>query len=288
MIQYGEDKYKGELISLWKLCFPEDSDAFIQFYFDKVYENENTLIYIEDDKVVSSLQIIPYPVKIGNVIFPAGYISGAMTHPGFQKKGHMASLLNASFDEMKQKKYNYTFLIPQEEWLFDFYEKWGYERAFPIHKESIIETPGEVVGSNILRDKSVKICRAIEETDMDDFYIIYSRFLMEKHNVVLKTKQHFVNILWDLFEDGGIALYNDWGIAFLYPQKEIITIREFFYFDEEIKREFLNTININYAGKEIIIHNNPNAPFLKYGGMIKSLDESIDPVCDIYMSMMLD
>ncbi|MDR1527332.1 MAG: GNAT family N-acetyltransferase [Dysgonamonadaceae bacterium] len=126
MIQYSEDRYKPDLKALWKICFPEDTDLFITFYFNEIYKNDETLICLEDHQPVAALQIIPYSIKTGNHIRKGGYLSGIMTHPAYRKRGYMDKLLNASFDEMKKKSYDYTFLIPQEKELAVMYAKYGF------------------------------------------------------------------------------------------------------------------------------------------------------------------
>ena len=131
MIRQGKDTDKETLMQLWKWCFPRDSEDFVRFYFDKVYANEETLVYVEDEQPVASLQMIPFQIKTGENIFLGGYISGAMTHPDYRKKEYMSQLMNASFDEMQKKGYDYTFLIPQEKWLIQMYEKFGFHLCEP-------------------------------------------------------------------------------------------------------------------------------------------------------------
>ncbi|MDR2683648.1 MAG: GNAT family N-acetyltransferase, partial [Dysgonamonadaceae bacterium] len=114
MIQYSQDRYKPDLQALWKICFPNDSDSFIAFYFDEIYQNNETLLYLEANRPVAALQIIPYSIKTGENVRKAGYLSGIMTHPASRKRGYMDKLLRASFDEMDKKGYDYAFLIPQE------------------------------------------------------------------------------------------------------------------------------------------------------------------------------
>ena len=131
MIRQGKDTDKDSLMRLWKCCFPEDSEHFIRFYFDKVYANDETLVYVENNQPVASLQMIPYQIKASNQLLWGGYISGAMTHPDHRNKGCMAQLLYTSFDEMIKKGYDYTFLIPQEKWLIQVYEKYGFRLCEP-------------------------------------------------------------------------------------------------------------------------------------------------------------
>ena len=147
MIRQGQDADKNSLMQLWKLCFPKESERFIKFYFDKVYENDETLVYIENCRPVASLQMIPYKIKAGNNLFLGGYIFGAMTHPDFRNKGHMAQLLNASFEEMIKKGYDYTFLIPQEKKLIGMYEKYGFKLCKPTnfpHENIVLKNPKQL------------------------------------------------------------------------------------------------------------------------------------------------
>ena len=144
MIRQGQDTDKKTLMELWKLCFPQDSERFIRFYFDKVYENDETLVYIEDGQPVASLQMIPYQIKSGDNLSWGGYISGAMTHPDYRKNGFMAKLLNTSFEEMIKKGFDYTFLIPQGKWLIQVYEKYGFRLCEPSNyppENKVLKSP---------------------------------------------------------------------------------------------------------------------------------------------------
>jgi len=134
MIRHGKDTDKEILKSIWKYCFPQDSARFINFYFDRVYVNDETLVYEENGLPVASMQIIPYLIETGKNILHGGYISGAMTHPDFRKKGYMNKLLLSSFDEMVGKNYDYAFLIPQEKGLIDMYAKYGFRLCKPAGK----------------------------------------------------------------------------------------------------------------------------------------------------------
>jgi predicted acetyltransferase len=126
MIQYSEDRYKPELKALWKQCFPQDDDEYITFYFDEIYKNDESLIYLENEKPIAFLQMVPYR--------NGGYLSGVMTHPEKRNRGISSQIIRKSFDEMGKKGYDYTFLIPQEEGLVRFYEKFGYVPAYPKHQ----------------------------------------------------------------------------------------------------------------------------------------------------------
>ena len=144
MVRTGLNEDKETLMRMWKLCFPQDSDRFIRFYFENIYANDETLVYVENNQPVASMQIIPYQIKTRDNLLWGGYISGAMTHPDFRKKGYMDKLLRTSFDEMIKKKYDYALLIPQEKWLINMYAKYGFilcEPSHQPHENKVIKTP---------------------------------------------------------------------------------------------------------------------------------------------------
>lgn len=288
MIGFGENKYIPQLKILWKLCFPKDSKPFIDFYFDKIYKNDETLIYLVEEKVLASFQIIPYPIKNQEQIKLAGYISGAMTHPDHRGTGIMSKMLEYSFTVMQEKGYDYSFLIPQEEWLFDYYMRFGYEKAFPssyIECSSILEEPQQ---SSILRDKKIRIYSQSKEIDLSDFFITYSRFLMQNNPVILKTKEQVYIFLEDLFDEQGVLFTNDWGVAFCLKERDRVLIKEFFYFDSEIEQSFLSVITDHFQTESLFIQTYDSSPLAICRGMIKKMREDTKIPPNIYMSMMLD
>ena len=287
MIRSGDDKYIPQLKKLWIHCFPADTESFIDFYFRKIYRNEETLIWLEGEKPVASFQMIPYPLKNNGQIRLAGYISGAMTHPDFRAKGIMSRLLNHSFDVMREKGYDFSFLIPQKEWLFDYYERFGYQKAFPVTSTKTCH-PRQCFESGILRDKAIRIHTDASGLDLADFFIVYSRFLIEENPVVLKSKDQVSAFIDNFFDEKGVLFANDWGIAFCIKESKRVIIKEFFYFDPEIESLFLSAIENYFQTQELLMQNYSASESAHYRGMIKNLNGLSEIPIDIYMSMMLD
>jgi len=282
VIRRGKEADKPILMRLWKLCF-SDTERFIRFYFDHVYENKETLVYVKDNQPVASLQMIPYRIKIGDSYGWGGYVSGAMTHPDYRKRGYMEKLLTASFNVMRKKGYDYTFLIPQEEHLVNYYAKFGYERAFPEYFATY-RCPKE---SKLSENVNIYTDHTHYSTfDFSALYAFYSNCLMEKTNAVMKTEIQFLITLWDFFDGKGILFANDEGFAFSSKKGKSIKLIDFFYRNEETKTEFLQTISA-YYGKGTITYNDSSILIPKYKGMIKLLGESI-ATTDIYMGRMLE
>ena len=120
---------KDEVKALWKLCF-DDSDEFTDLYFSMRYKDEINMAIREGGKIISALQMIPYPMTFCGEVISTSYISGACTHPGYRAHGAMRQLLKETHRRMYEEGVLLSSLIPAEEWLFGYYGKSGYTPAF--------------------------------------------------------------------------------------------------------------------------------------------------------------
>ena len=82
MIHFADDSTKQAVRDMWKICFG-DPDAYMNIYFNHKYRNENTLIYIQDQKPVASLQMLFFNFTFYFVL--TGYL---MEIVGFWRLGY--------------------------------------------------------------------------------------------------------------------------------------------------------------------------------------------------------
>ncbi|KAA6326525.1 hypothetical protein EZS27_024375, partial [termite gut metagenome] len=73
---------KKQVKELWKLCFNEE-EAFVDMYFDLRYNSDRNMYIRRDDRIISSLDMIPYPMTFCGTNIRTSYISGACTHPDY-------------------------------------------------------------------------------------------------------------------------------------------------------------------------------------------------------------
>lgn len=117
---------REQLLALYGACFPEDEPGFWQWIFDRVWQPENTLYVREGGRIVSSLQMIPCELRLGEERFAAHYIYAAATLPRYQGRGLMAGLLEEAAQEGVRRGQAYSVLITQEDSLLDYYARFGY------------------------------------------------------------------------------------------------------------------------------------------------------------------
>jgi predicted acetyltransferase len=194
----------------------------------------------------------------------------------------MSQLLNASFDYMAKQAYAFTFLIPQEKWLFGFYEKFGYKSfvSAPSNRTSLAKNQGGIAEGCSIESADFSILASPETTDAG-LYKLYARFLSEIEHVVLKSERQFNLILQSFSDEKGILFYGEKGMAFTKVQDGKIFINEIFCPDEASMNSLLEAIRLHYHSNEFVFAG-------EKGGMIKPLNHAAVDIPEIYLGMMLD
>lgn len=121
---------KWQTRALWKLCFG-DAESFIQLYFTYKYTPRINNCIVNERRVISALQRIPYVMSLWDMEVPVSYVSGACTHPEFRGKGYMRDLLRQAHQDMYKEGRWFSVLIPASESLFGYYARSGYYTCLP-------------------------------------------------------------------------------------------------------------------------------------------------------------
>lgn len=261
---------KQKLIELWQLCF-DDTEAFIQLYFDRVYKEENALTIESNGALVSALQIIPYTMNFCGSELNVAYISGACTHPAYRGKGYMGELLEEAFRVMRRQGFDLTALIPANPSLFEYYRRYGYTEIFDY---TIVE---ETVPATPLPDQGI-ILSTIDQQSIDTAFAYFDRKLKERPSCILHTKEDFITTLMEFHQDEGatvLATNKDGlpvGMAFLYPSIDHVYLKEFLYDSEKIRIILSQKILSHYQMNKIQYIAPPQAPETHRLGMAMFLN----------------
>lgn len=153
MIQFADETTRPQVRKMWKTVFG-DPDDYVELYFRHKYRDENTLLYMEDGKAVASLQMLLYRFTFCGTEIPTLYLSGVSTLPEYRKRGYVRQLLMKSFEEAAHRDVSLILLVPQEEWLVKFYERYGFIQTFdagteelPSLKKMTGKYPGDLHGA---------------------------------------------------------------------------------------------------------------------------------------------
>lgn len=239
---------KEKVMKLWRICF-NDREDFIRFYFDRKYSEDNTVIYMENEQVVSALQMLPYPMTWHGKQVMASYISGAGTHPSFRSKGLMHKLLSEAFMRMKNRKIAFSILIPQEPWLYEYYSRSGYAPVLAYAPENYY--------LSVRNNNPFVSFPERENLDIDKLYPYFKKQMEQRDNCVQHTFEDFKIVLEDLYLSGGklLLLENDEkkirGMAFAVPYPDKVFINELLFENVEDKEALLQAAAYKWEKGEI-------------------------------------
>jgi len=261
------DNFKQQIIDLWRISFPEDTEEFLLLYFDRKYKEENTLVYRQSNSIVSVLQMIPYKMTFYGREIDTSYISGACTHPSVQAHGFMFRLLSDSFVEMYRRGVALSTLIPASEKVADYYKKTGYAFVFDYSQESY-ETIA-LLGKNITTSKY-----EIGEWNASNSENIYSYFAEKERKRsfgIQHTKDDFSVVVEDIHNENGTLFYikNTFnqricGLVFAVPSEDRILVKEFLYDGEGEKHLLLWSIAKKHNDTKEIICVTPSCAYSRF------------------------
>ncbi|MGI6073972.1 MAG: GNAT family N-acetyltransferase [Fermentimonas sp.] len=178
MIMFADELTRHQVWSMWKKVFG-DSDEYMNIYFRDKYADENTLLFMDGDKAVSSLQMLDYYFTFHGNEIPVYYLSGLCTLPEYRGRGYMKQLILKSFEVAAERKVPLVILVPQEEWLIDFYDKYGFVHTFeksdaPLLsvKDILINNDGDLEKAYYEFDKHFNLSDMTVQKSFEDFLTI--------------------------------------------------------------------------------------------------------------------
>lgn len=125
--EYLPQEEKKETIPLWKACFPEDTDRYLDYYYQEKTKDNRILAKKEDGKIISMLHRNPYKVHVGEKLWDVDYIVAVATKESRRGKGYMREVLTKALRDMNLEGRPFTFLMPAAEAIyrpFDFRFIW--------------------------------------------------------------------------------------------------------------------------------------------------------------------
>ena len=125
--EYLSQEEKKETIPLWKSCFPEDTDRYLDYYYQEKTKDNRILVKREEGKIISMLHRNPYKVHMGDRLWDVDYIVAVATEESHRGKGYMREVLTKALRDMNLEGRPFTFLMPAAEAIyrpFDFRFIW--------------------------------------------------------------------------------------------------------------------------------------------------------------------
>lgn len=109
--------------SLYEKVFSEDTDRFIDYYYEYKIRDNQILVLEEDGQIVSMLHLNPYMMIVNGYELQSNYIVAVATLEAYRHRGYMRCLLEKALQDMAAQSMPFTFLMPASESIyapFDF------------------------------------------------------------------------------------------------------------------------------------------------------------------------
>lgn len=268
---------KQQVIELWRTCFT-DSEAFICLYFERVYQDENTLTLERGGRMISALQMLPYTMTYLGAEIPIAYLAGVCTAPEERGRGWMRQLLREASCEMERRGIALATLIPAEPWLFDYYRREGYTEAFYFSPE-ICHLPHPPI-----RHPAISVSPS-PLNDVKALQAYLDQKLRERPTAILHTQEDLATNLRDLqLDNGGASIAMDpsgqiMGAAFAHPTqteeepvRRGLLVKELIYDSPAIKDALLQELLLRYNVSQAIVKTPACHPDARPQGMARLID----------------
>lgn len=118
---------------LYEEVFPEDSRAFVDYYYTE--KTKDNVIYAakEDGKIRGMLHLNPYLLSVNGSERKVNYIVAVATQKDYRRRGYMAALMKHALKEMYAQGQSFTFLMPAAESIYlphDFRTVYEQEKKY--------------------------------------------------------------------------------------------------------------------------------------------------------------
>lgn len=156
MIRYLEDNEKGISEALYREAFPEDKDAFVEYYYSYVTKNNRILVMEQAEKVCSMLHLNPYRLSVNGTEVDAYYYVAVATSEECRHQGMMRKLLHKSLNDIHEEGHPFTYLMPANRAIyepFDFRIVYQQKKVeLPLDPQKANERMAEMFDVYTLRD----------------------------------------------------------------------------------------------------------------------------------------
>lgn len=231
-----ESDYEN-LKALWQTAF-DDSKESLDSFFENTVSPDRVLAVFKEGKPVSALYMLESDIISGKT-YSAYYIYAVCTHPEYRGKGLMKSLFDELFKVAKGRSIDYLFLVPEEEYLFNIYEKLGFKNGFSYSEKVASKKDFINEGKNkiqkltykdyrkILSESFVNVPLAVlKETTFNSFFNSVSgevkTLSVENEGYVLYEETEEKLVIFELFGNENLLL----NAVFRNTEKEEIIYRQ--------------------------------------------------------------
>ena len=112
VLTYLDAEDKDETKHLWDMCFPEDSESFIEYYYKEKTKDNEILVKKDNGLLISMVQYNPYAVKLRGRLWKLDYLVGVATEESRRREGHFRDVFVKMLHDEEAAGKPITYLVP--------------------------------------------------------------------------------------------------------------------------------------------------------------------------------
>lgn len=247
-IRYARATDKNQIVSLWNYCF-EDGEDFVKYYFENVYDENNTIIIEENDEVLSALQLNKYTIDIRDNKYDVSYVVGVSSKPEVRGLGYMKHLMTYTLEELYKNGEIVSLLMAID---YRLYKRYGFDHCYDQIQYNL--RTDELLGFRL----SSKLRKATFE-DAETLSRIYTKAMESLNGYAVRDEAYFNRFMKEVSSESGYIYIDEENNSYIayYIQGDTFFVRELIYNNISSLKSMLAYIyNHNTQCKKTVI----NAP----------------------------
>ena len=247
-IRYAKPIDKEQVVSVWNYCF-EDGEDFVKYYFENVYDENNTIIIEENDEVLSALQLNKYTIDLRDNKYDVSYVVGVSSKPEVRGLGYMKHLMAYTLEELYKNGEIVSLLMAID---YRLYKRYGFDHCYDQIQYNL--RTDELLGFRL----SSKLRKATFE-DAETLSRIYTKAMESLNGYAVRDKAYFNRFIKEVSSESGYIYIDEENNSYIayYIQGDTFFVRELIYNNISSLKSMLAYIyNHNTQCKKTVI----NAP----------------------------
>ena len=247
-IRYAKPIDKEQVVSVWNYCF-EDGEDFVKYYFENVYDENNTIIIEENDEVLCALQLNKYTIDLRDNKYDVSYVVGVSSKPEVRGLGYMKHLMAYTLEELYKNGEIVSLLMAID---YRLYKRYGFDQCYDQIQYNL--RTDELLGFRL----SSKLRKATFE-DAETLSRIYTKAMESLNGYAVRDEAYFNRFIKEVSSESGYIYIDEENNSYIayYIQGDTFFVRELIYNNISSLKSMLAYIyNHNTQCKKTVI----NAP----------------------------
>lgn len=243
IVRMATNDDKDGIKKLWKTVF-DDSDNFINWFFENRYQKAYATCLIFDGKVASCMQSNPFNLRIRERVIESAMLAGVSTYEDYRGKGFMGYVFK---EHMKQLRDAGVVLVPHTPANTPTFFSKGH---FPVSENKKVTIP-----ANSGTNKGVIELLSSLRHEYGDMFSCYTKWSLPYSGIVARTMADFFLKMADYSADSAKACIirdntdNVKAYGVFYTLEDYIHVEEIAYDSPESLDELL--LSISSLGLEV-------------------------------------